>query len=452
MTAEPPTLPLERPRPRSRLLEGIPLPQAPRERRALREAILLLFCVAFAGMVFLGWQWLRGSLPASGRRSAEDVKDLLGPFLTAYVAARLYSSMTRRYERQLERHRYLLAHILDTSMDAIITLDAQDRISTWNRGAAKIFRYEETEILGQHAAVLFPSEEEAREELARIRAAVEKDEVLPAYSAERVTRDGRRIRAEISLTILRDGRGRYAGRASILRDVTERDSIREELTRKESLAAIGEMAAAVAHEIKNPLAAINGAVSVIGRSFAPEDSRAGVVEEVQRQVRRLDETIRDLLNFARPMTPRPRDIELQPFLERILRGLREEPELKPQRLQTAVPAGLTVHADPQLLENILVNLLLNAGQALGPRAGRIDLEAAEESGGIRIEVRDDGPGIPAEVLPSIFKPFFTTKSRGTGLGLSIVRKLAEAMGGRVGAESRPGGGATFTLRLPGRGA
>jgi signal transduction histidine kinase len=284
-----------------------------------------------------------------------------------------------------------------------------------------------------------------------LREVVQREGVIRAHEVERVTKEGNRIRTEISSTVLRDAHGRYAGRASIVRDVTERDRIRDELTRRESLAAIGEMAAAIAHEIKNPLAGIAGAVKVIGRAFPPGDERAEVVQEVQDQVRRLDETIRDMLTFARPTTARFATMNLLELTTRILRVLGEEPVLKSHTIAVDIPPDLRVTADPQLLENILLNLLLNAGQALGDGPGRIIVRATETPDRTRIAVADDGPGIPEEVLPRLFKPFFTTRTRGTGLGLTIVRKFVSVMDGRIEVETRPGGGTTFTVVLP-RGA
>lgn len=431
------------------LPESIPTPPS-EDHLVRREAFLLLFCAAFAGIVFLLWSWVYNTYLKGqpDTRPIENLKDILGPFLTAYVAARLYSSMVRRYERQLQRHRLLLAHILDTSVDGIVTLDARDRISTWNHGAEQIFGYSESEILGQHASILYPPEEDAETQLVAMRTAVEEAGVMRAHSGERITRDGRRIRTEISATSLRDASGHYAGRASIIRDVTERDRIRDALARQESLAAIGEMAAAVAHEIKNPLAGIGGAVKVIGRGFKSDDSRHEVIEEIQNQVRRLDETIRDLLTFARPTTPRFAVFDLEEFAGRILRVLGEIPDLKRHRIEVEIPDDLQVRADPQLLENILQNLLLNAGQAMGNRAGRIGLFAREETERTFISVTDDGPGIPEDVLPRLFKPFFTTKARGTGLGLTVVRKFAEVMGGRIEVKTHFGEGTTFTVSLP----
>ncbi len=434
------------------LPESIPVPPAAGRPLFRREAFLLLFCAAFACLLFVLWTWIEreplARVPDESRAFLRNLQGLLAPFLAAYVAARVYSAMVARDERELQRHRLLLAHILDTSIDGILTLDPDDRVSTWNRGAEQIFGWSEEEILGKHASVLYPPGYGAQRELDALRRGTDQRGVLRAHSGERITRDGRHIRCEISSTVLRDAQGRYAGRASIVRDVTERDRIREELNRRESLAAIGEMAAAVAHEIKNPLAGIGGAVQVLGRGFKAEDPRAEVVQEIQRQVRRLDETIRDLLTFARPPRPRPAPLDLKELCERILRALAEEPDLKGHRIELVVPHGTLVRADPQLLENILVNLLLNAGQALGTRSGRIRVGATDQADKTLITVADDGPGIPEDVLPRLFKPFFTTRAQGTGLGLAVVHKFVLAMGGRIEVKTGPGQGATFVVVLP----
>ena len=151
------------------LPESIPLPAARNDHLMRREAFLLLFCAVFAGAVFLLWSWINHTflidLTPEARRPYDNLNGILGPFLTAFLTARLYSAMVRRYERQLQRHRLLLAQILDTSADGILTLDAQDLISTWNRGAQQIFGYRGDEIIGQHAAVLYPPRQDALKEI-----------------------------------------------------------------------------------------------------------------------------------------------------------------------------------------------------------------------------------------------------------------------------------------------
>ena len=456
MTTSPPPAGESAPpaRPRTTLPEGIPLPSGDARHLLRREAFLLLFCAAVSVTFFLLWTWIRTSWLAGWSperiQPLENLKDVLGPFLAAYVAARIYSAMVRTYERQLQRHRLLLAHILDTSADGIVTLDAQHCIRTWNGGARLIFGYSAEEVVGRHASILFPPDADATEELTSLAKAVRENESIRAHYGERLTRDGRRIRTEVSTTILRDSRGRYAGRASIFRDVTERDRVRDELARRESLAAIGEMAAAVAHEVRNPLAGIAGAVRVIGRGIPDDDPRTEVIEEIQSQVRRLDEAIRDLLVFARPMVPRYREVELRDMLERTLRVLKEEPSLKSHEIQLDIDEELTLTVDPQLLENVIVNLLINAGQSMGDDPGPIRIRADRRGDQTVIEIHDGGPGIPEELLPRLFKPFFTTKARGAGLGLTIVRKCLEVMGGSIGVESKPEEGTTFRIVLPDR--
>jgi signal transduction histidine kinase len=232
------------------------------------------------------------------------------------------------------------------------------------------------------------------------------------------------------------------------------DSLRQALRAEQHatmkrLAAIGEMAASIAHEIRNPLAGISGAIQVLREEPADGETRVGVLEEVLREIRRLDARINDLLIYARPATPRREPVRPADLLHATVRVLRDDPGLARVRLRFGPMPSLPPFAlDAGQIQQVLVNLVLNAAQATAGE-GEIRLEARGVSGGgIEISVEDDGPGVPDHLAEEIFRPFFTTRSGGTGLGLAISRKIAEAHGGALDVLPASGGGARFTLRLP----
>jgi two-component system NtrC family sensor kinase len=235
---------------------------------------------------------------------------------------------------------------------------------------------------------------------------------------------------------------------------------RQRLAHAERLASLGELAASVAHEIKNPLAGIAGAIRILAEDMPARDPRKEIMGEILAQIRRLDGTVRDLLTFARPGGPELGPCALHQVLDRVLLVLAEDPSAANVRVVREYQSDLPpVSADGKLLEQVFFNLLLNAVQAMGGH-GTITLRTAlgEASAtwadgaplGRHVEVRviDTGPGIPAHLLREIFTPFFTTKPRGIGLGLAITRRIVEDHGGRIGGENLPGQGAVFRICLP----
>ncbi|HMV69143.1 MAG TPA: protoglobin domain-containing protein [Myxococcota bacterium] len=212
------------------------------------------------------------------------------------------------------------------------------------------------------------------------------------------------------------------------------------LQRAEALARLGSLSAAVAHELRNPLAGISGALQVLSRSFEAGDPRRGIMEQVLTQVRRMDALVRDLLTFSRPPPPHPADVDLFAVADEVARLMRQgQPEL-----DLTISGKGRAWADPDHTHRILLNLVTNAAQAT---SGRGAVEIRVRPGGI--VVQDDGPGVPEDVAPRIFEPFFTTRTQGTGLGLAICRQSADAMAGTLTLEPRPGG-ARFVLSLPQR--
>jgi signal transduction histidine kinase len=228
---------------------------------------------------------------------------------------------------------------------------------------------------------------------------------------------------------------------------------RQRLAHSERLASMGELAASLAHEIKNPLAGIDGAVQVMADELPETDPRKEILLEILNQVRRLDKTVRDLLAFARPGRPDVAPCNLHQVLDRTLLLLAGDPEAKRMRVVRNYRPDLPpLAADGKQLGQVFLNLILNAVQA-APAGGPVTIRTDVRSGGgaeplVTVEVADCGPGIPAHLREEIFKPFVTTKHRGTGLGLSVSRRIVEEHGGSIEVESPQAGGAVFRVLLP----
>lgn len=224
---------------------------------------------------------------------------------------------------------------------------------------------------------------------------------------------------------------------------------RTELLAAERLATVGRLAAGVAHEVGNPLSGILGYVSVARtKSKSPEVSE--LLERIDAEVHRIDQIVRGLLDLGRPAKGRPIPVELKALVEPCVKLLAAGKDFAQVKVEVDLEPGTTVHAEPGPLSQVLINLLLNAAQAMGGR-GTVVVRSTGAEGRRCIEVIDEGPGIPPEVLPKLFDPFFTTKEagEGTGLGLAISHHLVTSMGGTLTADNGERGGARFTIALPG---
>ncbi|MBI5594864.1 MAG: HAMP domain-containing protein [Elusimicrobia bacterium] len=224
---------------------------------------------------------------------------------------------------------------------------------------------------------------------------------------------------------------------------------RKELAHLDRLATLGELAAQLAHEVRNPLTGLSSALQVLERESAENPSRRGLIEKMLAQLQRMDRTMGDFLRYARLPEAAPRPVALKEALSRVLFLLGPRMRAQGVELALALPGELPlVQGDPGQLEQVFLNLALNAVQAM-PGGGRLEIAGAvKDASTVVVTVADTGSGIAPEVLERIFEPFFTTKDGGSGLGLSITRQIAMAHGGELWLESEPGVGTTAHVRLP----
>ena len=225
----------------------------------------------------------------------------------------------------------------------------------------------------------------------------------------------------------------------------------KELQRRERLASLGQMAAGVAHEIRNPLGGIGLYASLLDRDLADRPAEREIVRKLSAGIRNVDSIVNDILAFAGDGEPSPRDVSLERVLEGTL--AQTNPRAEMLHVKVAVDSALLdvkLFCDGAQIERALINLILNAVDAAGEN-GQVNLRlhlANTGDGLVGIAVEDDGPGVESEDLHRVFDPFFTTKDSGTGLGLAIVHRIAESNGGYVRVENRTGGGARFVLFVP----
>jgi signal transduction histidine kinase len=225
-------------------------------------------------------------------------------------------------------------------------------------------------------------------------------------------------------------------------------TLQRELIRNERLAAVGELAGGVAHEIRNPLAGIGGALTMLAREIPADDDTQEVMSEIQLQIDRMERLVQELLAYARPGVLHPEWTDLHSILKQAVASVSERRTGSKVGLVLELdPKGPEVYADARDLEHALENLVLNAYQAI-PEEGTIEVRTRYSGEDVLISIHDDGSGVDAAVRDKIFEPFFTTKARGTGLGLPLVRRAVENYGGEIHVHSAPGEGTTFVFSIP----
>jgi two-component system, NtrC family, sensor histidine kinase PilS len=338
-------------------------------------------------------------------------------------------------------------HVIESLTSGLITTDRAGRVVSLNRAAEQIMALPAHRAVGHRAAEILQVPSEFAALLDAELGGAESQRADYSYR----TADGGRREIGLSAAHLVTPDG-PAGYLLTFQDVTEIRRLEHEARRRQRLAAVGEMAAGIAHEIRNPLASMRGSIQVLRAELSLTDEQASLMDIVLRESDRLNETIRSFLAYARPQAAVPNAVDLMRVLTDAATLLRNSPELKPghQVVVEGPGEGLIVDADEHQIRQVVWNLATNGLRAM-PDGGTLRLvvrPSSDADGHVGLAVVDQGVGIPAEQLDTLFQPFHGSFGQGSGLGLAIVHRIVQDHRGEVVVESEVGRGTQVTVRLP----
>ncbi|HVS09907.1 MAG TPA: PAS domain S-box protein [Planctomycetota bacterium] len=354
----------------------------------------------------------------------------------------------KRAHEALGESQRRLQGIFDHTFQYVGLLDPQGTVLEANQASLEAAGVERSAVVGKPfwETRWWEVSPEVRERLKHaIRAAAAGEFVR--FETEHRGAGDRLLMVDFSLSPVRDEEGRVVLLIPEGRDITElKRAQRAETSMLRALATIGESAAVLAHEIKNPITAVNVALRAVAGQLG-EDHKA-VLEDLVGRMQRLEHLMRRTLSFSRPIELRPTRMEACALLAQVVGHMRSDIVKAGADVAVESEDPCELEADRQLLEEVLSNLLRNALEASAGRACKVRLAAVQAESEVAIRVHDDGPGIPEDVRANLFKPFVTSKRRGTGLGLAFCKKVVEEHGGKIRADKGPLGGALFEIRLP----
>jgi len=380
-------------------------------------------------------------------------------FLSSYLAEELRRSSVKLKAKQydLDQLELLNRNIVQSINTGLITLNNQLEISYINPAVEQISGFGYRDLEGIHIGDIFPKIVPYLSISDRRGDNDDMPQPQKGIDVDFDRRDGTRLHLGFSQSILKDPGGDEIGLILILQDLTEFRQMQEQVRRMDRLAVAGELAAGIAHEIKNPLASLSGSIQMLRDEvdFGPMQQR--LMDITMREAERLNALVNEFLLFSRPERAVDRSVEVNEVIEDTLEMLKNSPELsRPIRIEKTLSKNLWVHIDSQRLQQVIWNLVLNAVQEM-KNSGRLSLATAirtkRGSGDAQeklaeISISDTGSGILPENQGKVFDPFFTTKDQGTGLGLTIVHRIVENYDGKIFLDSDGRSGTTFTLHFP----
>ncbi len=371
-------------------------------------------------------------------------------FLSGSLADRLQRAGARleRASSEIADLQAFNQHVIDSLASGLATTDRQGRILTFNRAAETITGHSALSVVGRRIEDVLELPRNVATDLSDGAAAGRGRRVESSYR----TGDGRQIEIGFSATQLQTPGG-SAGLLFAFQDVTDIKKLERDARLRQRLAAVGEMAAGIAHEIRNPLAAMSGSIQILRQELPLTEEQAQLMDIVLRESERLNDTIRSFLAYARPQRFSIARLDVRRLLNDAALLLRNSSEVQEEHvIEVQVPATeVAFEADENQVRQIVWNLATNGLRAMR-NGGRLILGARIEpgagDGSVVLEVSDEGVGIPADELDAIFQPFRGSFSKGTGLGLAIVHRIVSDYGGDIQVSSTPGRGTTVAVRLP----
>jgi len=344
--------------------------------------------------------------------------------------------------------------IINSISIGVITTTLDKKITTFNKSAEFIFNLTEKEVIGKSVEILFDNLETEKKNI--ILEALGRNENLLNLEAELKQPDGETKILSISTSNLKGGEDRIIGYVISVDDISEKKMLENQILRSEQLAALGELSAGIAHEIKNPLTSIKGFTQLLPNKLDDKEFLLKYTDVLRREVERLNNIIEELLQFARPKVKGVAKVNLKEILDRTLSLLKYQLEKAGIELVLNLAPMPEVFGDAQQLEQVFINIILNAMQAM-PEGGKLEIrnkvliKKSPENLYYEYAVMyftDTGVGIKQEHIDKLFNPFFTTKPKGTGLGLSISHRIITEHKGMIEVVSKPGEGSTFIISIP----
>lgn len=419
-------------------------------------AVFALFALLLAIAVLAGIEYEKhviegvGAARAGGRWA--DLLKVLGLLLLlaavgilGFTTFQNYRSVTQTFERS----KTLMRNILESIPTGVLTLDALGNVTSLNGAADRLLGLRPSTIVGRPVESLA---EVAPELAAWIRAALAgmQRRQEADFSLDRGA--DRRVLLQVWASDLQGERGGSEGLVILLRDISEMSRLELQLRRADKLAALGTLAAGVAHEVKNPLHALNLNLHLLAQELgSPQRSDGevkGYLEVLRSEIQRIHRIVENFLRFSKPSIPETKPLDLNALLERVLSLVAFEAADCGVAIETQMdPAVDSIAGDEGQLSQVFLNLAINALQAM-PSGGTLTVRTRAVDGMAEVEFRDTGEGISAEHLPHLFDPYFTTRPGGMGLGLAIAHRIVEGHHGTIDVESEIRKGALVVVRLP----